>query len=134
MNLTPRARWSYRPVVRERGKPATLSVGATRTFTLARPAARTRLLVGTVETRRAGVGVTAVVSAAADVVVELRLRRAGDPAFRTVQTTATSIGGAGQDVFVRLGAQRLAPGSYLGQVVASGHGRDVVSAFRFTIS
>jgi hypothetical protein len=133
-NLTPRALWSYRLVARQRGRPATLSVGATRRFALAKPVAPPRVLLGAVDTRPGGVAVHAVVSATADVAVELRLRRTGELAFRTVQTTAATIGGAGQDVFLRLGAGRLSPGSYFGRVVASDGGLVAARTFRFTIS
>lgn len=140
LNLSPRARWSYRLVVRLRGKLSALA-GQTRAFTLTRSAFRTvpLVLVGDVAGERGGIQVEAVVSATGNVDVALKVRRlpgggkAGDATFRRVDGSTQDAGAAGRDLFLTLEAAGLEPGSYLGQVVATSRGRGVVRVLRFTV-
>jgi hypothetical protein len=98
------------------------------------------VLVGEVAEQRGGVEVDAIVSATAAVGVQLRLRRLpsrgtlGDLEFRVVDSASRRPGAGGDDLFLTLHAGRLTAGNYLGQVVATSRGRDVVRSVRFTIS
>jgi len=137
--LSPRARWSYRLVARIGGTRTEVE-GQPRAFTLMSPTSRALPLVvlGSVEARRSGVRVQAVVACTGSTKVALearRLARAGqtaESAYRTVYSVRRPCGPEGQDVFVTL-ARPLAQGSYGARVVASSAGRESARRLVFTV-
>ncbi len=140
-DLAPRGLWSYRLVARLVGRSRATVTGETKTFALARPSSRSvpLLLVDGIDDAEGGMLVDSVVSFTGPTAVALEVRRlasrgqAGDASFWPVDSVSLDGGLAGEDELLPLDAGALAPGAYLGRVVATFRGREIVRTVRFTV-
>ncbi len=97
------------------------------------------VLVDGIDDQSGGVMVDSVVSFTGPTGVALEVRRlpgggqAGDPSFWPVDSVWLDGGPGGEDESLPLDATSLLPGAYLGRVVVTSRGREIVRTVRFTV-
>ena len=140
-DLAPRGQWSYRLVARLVGRTRAPVAGEAKTFALTRPVLRPvpLVLVDGIDDQSGGLMVDSVVSFTGPTGVSLEVRRlpgggqAGDPSFWPVDSVWLDGGPGGEDESLPLDATSLLPGAYLGRLVVTSGGREIVRTVRFTV-